>query len=326
MDLYLVTQDNAYFKFIYDYCFEAVTEGGEIRGYKKEDYNLDNINTGKILLYLYKHTGEKKFDEAIRCLYAQLKEQPRTTNGGFWHKGIYPNQVWLDGLYMAMPFYTEAENMYHMEGSYQDITQQILQVKSLMKDEKSGLYYHGYDDSRQEQWADSVTGLSQCFWGRAIGWLAMALIDTLELLPDSESEKGKVASMYKELMDAVLNYQEEESGMWYQVMDQKDRPDNYLETSSTMMFAYSLLKGARLGYLRENHRERGMRAFKGNLEKYLQKDEDGFAIGGMCSVAGLGNTPYRDGSYGYYISERIVSNDHKGLGAAFMAYSEILRV
>ncbi|MFZ5967791.1 MAG: glycoside hydrolase family 88/105 protein [Bacillota bacterium] len=324
-DLYKVTKDENYYEFIYKYMTESIDSDGSIRNYNMEDYNIDNINSGKVLFGLYEKTKDIKYRKAMDALYTQLKSHPRTESGGFWHKKIYPHQIWLDGLYMAQPFYIQYEILVNNRKSYKDTFNQFMNVRKLLRNSEKELYYHGCDESRQEVWASKETGVSACFWGRAMGWYVMALIDVLEKIPkDLLFEYEQLILVFKEAIDGLLKYQDRQTGMWYQVIDQGEREGNYLEASATLMMAYTLLKGARLGFLPRGYKEYGKHAFQGTIEKYLIATGDKFILDGICGVAGLGNTPYRDGSYEYYISEQIIENDPKGVGALMMAYSEML--
>ena len=277
------------------------------------------------LFDLYELTGREKYRKAIDTVYSQLKGQPRTTTGNFWHKMIYPNQIWLDGLYMAQPFYMQYEVTYNNGANCQDSFEQFLHVYDLMKDTRNGLYYHAYDDSRESFWCDPVTGLSDNFWLRALGWYAMALIDTMEVMPGSMAqEKEKLGAIYKELIDAMLPYQDKETGMWYQVVNRGRIKPNYLETSGSAIFAYAIMKSVRLGYLDESYFTFGERAFTGICETYLSEENGELQLGGICLVAGLGNKEMREGTFDYYMREPIVKNEAKGVAPLILAYIEIL--
>jgi unsaturated rhamnogalacturonyl hydrolase len=324
MDMYYATGDKDYYDFVFENIEKWIDKDGKIKNYEISEYNIDNLNSGKVLFPIYKKTKEKKYETAIKELYEQIKTHPRTIEKNFWHKKIYPNQVWLDGLYMALPFYLEYENIFDNKKNYDDIFDQILNVEKHMKDKKTGLYYHGYDESKTERWSDSETGLSQNFWSRAMGWYVMALIDVLEITDDKYEKKEKVKEIFRNTIDALINFQDNKSGMWYQVIDKGENPKNYTETSGTLMIAYSILKGCRLGILEEKYEKSGSKAFQGTVEKYLSEKEGKIFLGGICGVAGLGNDPYRDGSEEYYYSERLITNDAKGTGPFLMAYSEII--
>lgn len=306
-----------------DYFVEA---DGSIRGFKPNDHNLDDINEGRVLFEIYRRTGKEKFRLAADKLTAQLAAQPRTYEGNFWHKAIYPNQVWLDGLYMAQPFRALYEKNFG-QGDYSDIVKQIRTVHERMRDKEKGLYYHGYDASRTAFWADKDTGCSANFWLRSLGWFAVALADLTDILPEGEGRK-ELSTIFAELMQAMTCYADPGTGMYWQVPDQGGREGNYLETSGSAMMAYAMLKGARLGVLDQEYAAKGRKTFDGIMEKYLTFTEEGIDLDGICLVAGLGpeNNRRRDGSYAYYISEPVVKNDAKGVAPFVLAYTEIKRL
>ncbi len=326
MEMYAITKDEKYFAFADAFIDAKVFEDGSIEGYKVEEKNIDNVNAGKTLFELYDLTGKEKYRKAIDLIYSQIKDMPRTEAGNFWHKNIYPNQVWLDGMYMGQPFYMEYETRFNNKKNYEDIYNQFKNVIETMRDPKTGLYYHAYDSSREMFWCDKVTGLSQNFWLRALGWYSMALLDTLDKADKSEE---KICTLLKDafvdLMDAMLKYQDE-SGMWYQVVNFGGMDRNYLETSGSSIMAYALLKGVRLGYLPAEYAQYGKKAFDGVCEKYLTTDEKGdLHLDGICLVAGLGGAAHRPGTYDYYMSEPIVKDDAKGVGPFLLAYTEMRR-
>lgn len=323
LDLYNITHDDEYINFILRYMINFIESDGNIKNYDLDEYNIDNINSGKVLFFIYEITKDEKYKKAIELLYSQLKTHPRTKTGNFWHKKMYPNQIWLDGLYMAMPFYVKYEKHFNNGSNFQDIVNQFLNVRRYLFDEEKKLYYHGYDETRQEKWSDTEKGTSKNFWLRAMGWFLMALIDVLEETIEYEIF-NKIKDIFREAVNGVLIYQDD-TGMWYQVIDKKTLNGNYLETSGSLMVAYAILKGVRLGILPYNYKLFGEKAFKGTINQKLMKIDGKYELEGICEVAGLGGNPYRDGSFSYYISEKIVKNDPKGVGALFMAYSEVMR-
>lgn len=330
LETYRATGEKRYFDFADAFIDHRVKEDGTIAGYSVEEYNIDNVNAGKTLFALYEMNGKEKYRKAIELIYSQVKTQPRTAEGNFWHKNIYPNQVWLDGLYMGQPFYMEYETKFNNKKNYPDIFAQFKNVVKYMRDEKTGLYYHGYDASREMFWCDKETGLSQNFWLRSLGWYSMALLDTLDKCEPGEEyavEYEDLRKTFLQLMDDMLKYQDE-SGMWYQLPALGGKEPNYLETSGSAIMAYSLLKGVRLGFLPEGYRKYGIKAFQGICDKYLKETEDGLNLGGICLVAGLGpaDDPERDGTFEYYMSEPIVENDAKGVGPLLLAYTELRRL
>jgi unsaturated rhamnogalacturonyl hydrolase len=322
--LWLSTGDGRYFSFIQKGMDNFVNADGTIRTYKAEDYNLDNINSGKILLLLYKVTGQDKYRKAAVLLREQLKNHPRTSDGGFWHKKIYPNQMWLDGLYMAEPFYAEYAATFHEQSAFDDIAKQFILMESHARDPKTGLLYHGWDESKQQRWADPATGHSPNFWDRAMGWYAMALVDTLDYFPRTHPQRAELIAILNRLAKAVAKYQDSKTGLWYQVVDKGSEKGNYLEASGSSMFVYALAKGVRDGYLPVSYLSVAKRGYNGLTSEFVKTDANGQTnLDGTVSVAGLGGNPYRDGSYQYYISEKVVRNDPKGMGAFLMASNEM---
>ena len=321
-----ITGDSRYFDFAERFIDSFVQEDGSIRTYKEEGHSLDDINEGRVLFSLYEKTGKEKYQKAARYLRQRLDEQPRTLEGNFWHKQIYPNQVWLDGIYMAQPFAALYER-YLGNGDYSDIVGQIENVRVHMRDEKTGLYYHGYDASREAFWCDKVTGRSQNFWLRAIGWFSVALSDLMEILPEGEG-KNRLKDIFTGLMGDVSRFADPETGMYWQVVDQAGREGNYLESSGSSMIAYAMLKGARLHVLPESFAALGRKTFDGIVNTCLNFDDGQINLDHICLVAGLGpeNNRRRDGTYAYYISEPVVQNDAKGVAPFILCYTEVKRL
>lgn len=326
LSLYELTGKEKYLTFADDFMSGFVKEDGSIRTYEVEEYNIDNVNPAKNLFKLYDYTEKEKYRKAMDTVYRQIKEMPRTESGNFWHKKIYPNQVWLDGLYMAQPFYMEYETRYNKMKYCGDSFRQFQNVEKYMKDEVTGLYYHGYDESRQMYWADKTSGCSQNFWLRALGWFSLALVDTALAIDESQYfEYRYLQRMLKDLIDSILKYQDE-SGMFYQVIDKAKAEGNYLETSGTALISYAILKAVRCGLLPKRYYAFGEKAFYGIAEKYLQINQKGeISLGGICLVAGLGGKERRDGSLEYYFSEPVVKNEAKGVAPFLMAFTEVLR-
>ena len=330
LEIYQTTGEEKYYEFANAFIDHRVREDGSISGYSVDEYNLDNVNAGKTLFALYDINGKEKFRRAIDLIYSQVQTQPRTAEGNFWHKKIYPNQVWLDGMYMAQPFYMEYETRFNGKKNYEDIFGQFHNVIEHMRDPKTGLYYHGYDASRTVFWCDKETGLSQNFWLRALGWYSMALLDTLdkcEVCRECEEEYEYLKQAFVDLTDSMLKLQNE-SGLWYQLPALGGKEPNYLETSGSAIMAYSLLKGLRLGFLPEDYRVYGLKAFRGICNAYLKEKNGQLSLGGICLVAGLGpaDNPRRDGSFAYYMSEPVVEDDAKGVGPLLLAYTEMRRL
>ena len=329
LETYNTTGEKKYLDFADAFIDHRVMEDGTIAGYKPEDYNIDNVNAGKTLFLLYDLTGKEKYRKAIDVIYGQLLGQPRTEEGNFWHKKIYPNQVWLDGLYMGQPFYMEYETKFDGRKHYDDIFRQFANVVKYMRDEKTGLYYHGYDASKSIFWCDKETGLSKNFWLRAIGWYSMALLDTLSKTEPAgyEKEYEYLKKVFCEVIDSLLKFQDE-SGMWYQLPALGEGDGNYLETSGSAILAFSILRGVRLGFLPESYRQYGVKAFEGIQNRYMKTTDGKLHLGGICLVAGLGpaDNTRRDGSFAYYMSEPVVEDDAKGVAPFLLAYTELRRL
>jgi len=324
LELYHITKEKKYLDFADNFIDYFVREDGSIDSYDPKEYNIDNVNAGKTLFDLYKLTNKEKYRKAIDTVYSQLKEQPRINAGNFWHKKIYPNQVWLDGLYMGQPFYMQYEVEYNNCKNCMDSYNQFINVYKTMRDSKTGLYYHGYDESKEMFWCDKQTGLSKNFWLRALGWYAMALIDTIDVMPENmKEEKQKLKDIYKDFVDSLIKFQDE-SGMWYQVVDKGNLEGNYLETSGSAILSYAFMKSVRMGILDKSYYNYGKKAFDGICSKYLSEENGELQLGGICLVAGLGGKDKRDGSYQYYISEPVVKNEAKGVAPLILAYVETL--
>lgn len=322
-----ITGEKKYFDFAENFIDYYVFDDGTIRGYSKEKFNLDDVNEGKVLFELYEKTHKEKYKKAISLLESQLEEQPRTATGNFWHKQIYPNQIWLDGLYMGQVF-SALYKKYFGNKDYSDVVNQYKSVRKLMFDENKKLYYHGCDCSKKAFWADKETGCSKNFWLRSIGWFCISLIDIIEFI-DDENAKSELVKIFAEEIDGISQYADKETSMYYQVVDKGGEEGNYLETSGSSMIAYSMMKGARLGVIDGKYAEQGRKTFDGICKKYLSISENGdLNLGGICLVAGLGpeDNPRRDGSYEYYISEPVVENDAKGVAPFVLCYTEVKRM
>lgn len=321
-----ITGEKKYSDFAENFIDWYVHDDGTIVGYNVENYNLDDINEGRVLFDLYKMTGKEKYKKAIELIKTQIDKQPRTNTGNFWHKLIYPNQIWLDGLYMAQVFYTRYQK--ENDKDYSDIVNQFKNVRALMFNEEKKLYYHGCDTSKQMFWADKGTGHSKSYWLRSIGWFCISLIDNIEYI-DNESDRAELVKIFVEAIEGIAQYADPETGMFYQVVDCGGKEGNYLETSGSSMVAYAMMKGARLGVLDKKFADLGKRTFDGICSKYLSISDSGeLNLGGICLVAGLGpdTKPHRNGTYEYYISEPVVENDAKGVAPFILAYTEIKRM
>lgn len=318
--------EKKYFEFVRKNLDRYIDTVGSIRTYSRTDYNLDNVAPGRALLAVHEVTRLPQYRAAADTLRRQLKEQPRTNEGGFWHKKIYPSQMWLDGLFMAEPFYARYAAMTGEDSAFNDIVNQFLLIAKHTHDSRTGLYYHGWDESREQRWAHPETGCSPIFWGRSIGWFAMALVDVLDILPTDHPRRNELVTILKGLAESLVKYQDATTGMWYQVIDQGEREGNWLESSASAMFAYSFARGANNGYLDGKFRTVAERAFTGLVRSCVALDAQGFVdLHNTCAGAGLGGTPYRDGSFEYYIGVPKRTNDMKGVGPLLLAAIELER-
>jgi unsaturated rhamnogalacturonyl hydrolase len=320
------TADARYYDYILKDINRYVGADGTIRTYHVDEYNLDNMPGGRVLLMLAQQTeaNRGRYRKAADLLRDQLAKQPRTKEKGFWHKQRYPYQMWLDGLFMAAPFYAEYSTLYNQGKDLDDVADQFALIEKHLVDSKTGLLYHGYDESRAQKWANPKTGQSPNFWGRSIGWYAMALVDVLDYFPASHPRRAALIGYLQRLMPAVVRYQDKNTGCWYQIVDQGSRKGNYPEASASCMFVYALAKGVRMGYLPEAMQAPAKRGYDGILKTFVEPVPGGnLALNGTVSVGGLGGTPYRDGSYDYYLSEPIRKNDLKGVGPFIMASVEM---
>lgn len=308
------TGDARYYRYIYDTMAWFVDESGEIRYYFPEERNLDYINNGKALLYLYEKTGEARWRRAADKLRAQLKTQPRTLEGGFWHKAIYPHQMWLDGLYMAQPYYARYAEMFG-EDAFDDIALQFELSYKNTYDAASGLCRHAWDSRRAQFWAEEDTGRAPHCWGRALGWYMAAMVDTLPHFPVNHAGRALIIEILQSLSQALANARDSVTGVWYQIPDQISRPGNYPEASASCLITYALFKGARLGYIDTKFAEIARDAYRGIVTQFVEVMKGEPILTKICQVAGLGGDGARDGSYAYYMSEPIVCDDLKGVGA-----------
>lgn len=319
-----ITGDPKYYKYIKTNMDLFIQPDGSIETYKLEDYNVDQINQGKALFMLHEQTGEDRYYKAIELLVTQMKGHPRTSEGGLWHKKIYPYQMWLDGVYMTSPFLARYARTYDAPEWYDDVAHEILLMEKHTRDPLTGLMVHAWDEAREQRWACQETGRSPHIWGRAMGWYMMAVVDVLDELPIDHPKRGLLIGIFYRLAQAIGQVQDQATGLWYQVMDLGHREGNYLEASGSSMLVYALAKGVRKGYLGGGSLKAAQRGFEGLLKHCVEQDEDGsLHLNHICSVAGLGGTPYRDGSYEYYLSEPVRRDDPKGFAPFVMACLEI---
>lgn len=317
------THDRKYLDYVIQWADTIINDNGEIHLYKVETYNIDYINSGKVLFDVYRETGNEKYKLAMDRLVNQMKLHPRTLEGAFWHKLIYPHQIWLDGLYMGSPFLAEYAVTFNQPELIEDVINQFLVCAKHTYDEKTGLYYHAWDESKKQQWANKETGQSPNFWGRSIGWWFMALVDVLDFIPADHPQRPELIGMIRGLAESLPAYQDK-TGLWYQVLDKGDKPGNYLEASVSSMFMYSYAKAVNKGYIDQKYRRIAEKAYDGLKKELIVKNEDGtLTLTQCCSVGGLGGHPYRDGSFEYYISEKIRDNDSKATGPFIMGCLEL---
>jgi unsaturated rhamnogalacturonyl hydrolase len=315
MAAWKVNGNEAYYNYAKTYADKFIGADGVISEYKLEDYNIDAVNSGKFLFDLYDKTKDERYLKAINQLRDQLKTHPRTSEGGFWHKKRYPSQMWLDGLYMGAH--------YNQTELFDDVVKQFVLVQKYTYNPAVGLNYHGWDESKQQKWADPKTGCSPNFWGRAEGWYAMALVDVLDFLPQNHSGRIKILDILNQVAAGIKKYQDPKTGLWYQVLDQGNREGNYLEATASSMFTYALLKATRKGYISKDYQSVAIKAYEGILKNLIKDNGDGtISLTKCCAVAGLGGNPYRDGTYDYYIKETVRDNDPKGVGPFIMASLE----
>ena len=325
-ELYKKNPDPRYTAYIKSYVDNFLQGDGSIKTYELDKYNIDMVVAGRLLFNIYANTKEEKYLKAMQLLRKQLEEHPRTQSGGFWHKKIYPNQMWLDGLYMGEPFYAQYTVTFENGKNLDDVAKQFEQIQLHATDSKTGLLYHAWDESKQMPWANKETGKSPNFWSRALGWYAMALVDALDYFPKDHPKQKEIVGYLNNVAASLAKFQDQKSGLWYQVTDKAGEKGNYLEASGSSMFAYAFAKGVNKGYLPEKYKKLANKAFDGLTTQLIKVDADGgITLTQACQVAGLGGTPYRDGSYEYYINERKKDNDPKATGPFILAALELNR-
>ncbi|SHE44500.1 glycoside hydrolase family 88/105 protein [Dysgonomonas macrotermitis] len=323
LDVWKKTGDRKYLDYVIAWADTVINNEGEIHLYKVETYNLDYIRPGTVLFDVWKQTGNDKYKLAMDRLVNQLKNHPRTLEGAFWHKLIYQHQIWLDGLYMASPFLAEYAVTFNKPELIDDVVNQFIICAKHTYDAKTGLYYHAWDESKRQRWANKETGQSPNFWGRSIGWWFMALVDVLDYIPANHPQRPELLKMVQGLAETLPKYQDK-TGLWYQVLDMPDRQGNYLEASVSSMFTYSFAKAVNKGYIDAKYRSVAEKAYDGLMKVLVVKNADGtLTLTKCCAVGGLGGNPYRDGSFEYYIGERIRDNDSKATGPFIMGCLEL---
>ena len=328
------TGDGRLFKYVKDAVDASVDKSGTIHMYGDKPFpvdahSMDDVEMGRADLVVYRVTQDPRYYIAAKFLHDQMKQQPKNASGGYWHKQIYPDQMWLDGAYMSEPFMAGYARTFGNDKELEEVATQLLLMNTKMRDRKTGLLYHGWDESKKMGWADKKTGLSPELWARAMGWYAMALMDVLERMPDSDPQRAAMEEVARRMMNAVVKVQDPASGLWWQVMDrgpkagaEKSSAGNYLEASASCMFVYALAKGVRLGVLPASYGTNAARGWAG-VQSHFVKPDGTFT--GTVKVAGLGGTPYRSGTYEYYVGEAVGDNDSKGVGAYLLADSEMIQ-
>lgn len=323
--LWMNTGDVKYYNAILQKMDYFVKDDGSIKGYEKEEYNIDHVNNGKLVLLLYRITGKEKYKKAADLLRSQLATHPRTKEGGFWHKKVYTNQMWLDGLYMGEPFYAEYAMLFHEDTAFNDIANQFIWMEKHARDPKTGLLYHAWDESKQQKWANKITGTSPLFWARAMGWYADALVDVLDYFPATHPKRKALIDILNRLVNAVEKQQDKTTGLWYDIMNYNGpgKEKNYFEASASSQFVYAIAKGVRKGYLPAAKMAIAKKGYDGLVKQFIKEENGQTNLHGTVKVSGLGGKPYRDGSFTYYMSEPVIVNDPKGMGAFLLASNEI---
>ena len=293
------------------------------RPYPEAEHTLDDIELGRTVLLVFRETKDPRYATAAKFLRKQLAGQPRTPSGGFWHKGIYPNQIWLDGAYMAGPFLAEYGALFNQPADFDEAARELLLMDAHMRDPATGLLRHGWDESKKMPWADPATGLGPEAWARADGWYAMALVDILDWIPATHPQRAALIAVLNRTISAILKVQDKLTGLWWQVMDKGGATGNYLEASASCMFVDALAKGVRLGYLPKADAAAARKGWAGIQAKFIKQTPDGPVLTGTVKVGGLGGKPYRSGTYDYYIGEKVQDDDPKGIGSYLKAGSEI---
>ncbi len=323
LDVYDRYGDERIYNYALAYADTMIHDDGSIVKYKRSDFSLDRINSGKFIFRIYDQTKNEKYRKALDLMRSQLDDHPRNEDGGFWHKKIYPNQVWLDGIYMGAPFYAEYAYRNSRVNDYADVINQFLMAARHTYDPQTDLFKHACDVSRKERWSNPETGQSLHSWGRAMGWYAMAFVDALDFIPKHEAKRDSMLMVFNQLCGMIKRTQEPKSGLWYQVLDKSGAPGNYLESSCSVMFVYALFKGVRMGYIDKSYLDVAIKGYNSILKEFIEVDKDGLVtITKACAVAGLGGKVYRSGDYDYYINEMIRPNDAKAVGPFIMASLE----
>jgi len=320
----LGTTDAKYSEYAKAYIDYFVQSDGTINGYKLTDFNIDRVRPGLNMLELYKRTGDEKYKTAIETLVRQIEKQPRSKSGGFWHKNIYPWQMWLDGIYMGSPFLARYAHDFNQPKWFDEVAFQIQEIYRETLDANTGLLYHAWDESREQRWCNPETGQSKHFWSRAEGWYLMAIVDVLDYLPENHKDRAAIIEILNNVCSALLKVQDEKTGLWYQVLDMGGKEGNYLEASGSAMFIYTFAKGAKKGYLDKKYLGIANNSFDSMIKVMVKTGDDGLPVlTNTCGACGLGGNPYREADYNYYVTEKQVDNDQKGVAPFILAAIEL---
>ncbi|HOO84733.1 MAG TPA: glycoside hydrolase family 88 protein [Prolixibacteraceae bacterium] len=318
--------DQKYSDYMESYFNYFIGNDGSIKNYKIEEYNIDRINPAKSLFTLYKRTGQEKYHKAIAQFVEQMENHPKTLSGGFWHKKIYPYQMWLDGIYMGSPFLAQYAKEFNQTQWFDVVAHQVLLVYEKTLDSNTGLLYHAWDESREQRWSNPETGQSPHFWSRAIGWYVMAIVDILDFLPEDHQSREKIIKILNDEIDALLKVADPATGLWYQVLDHGGREGNYIEASGSCMYTYAMAKAANKAYIDAKYKTIANQKFDAIIKHLVTTDKNGnLVLNNVCGGCGLGGNPYRDGSYNYYITEKVIANDSKGIAPFILAALELNR-
>lgn len=318
--------DPKYSEYMKTFIDMLVDDKGYIERYEMEKYNIDLIRPATNIFTLANRTGEEKYKLAIPQFITQMENHPKTHAGGYWHKKRYPWQMWLDGIYMGSPFLAQYAKEYNKPEWFDIVGEQITLIYDKTLDPKTGLLYHAWDESREQKWSNPETGQSPHFWSRAMGWYAMALVDVLDYFPEDHPQRTEIIEILRNTCDALIKVRDPESGIWFQVLDKAGKEGNYLEGSGSAMYIYAMAKGAKKGYLNKNYLELANLAFDDLVKTLIITDDDGLpSMTNICGACGLGGNPYRDGTYEYYTSEKVIKNDSKGVGPFILAAIELNR-
>jgi unsaturated rhamnogalacturonyl hydrolase len=323
LELWHHTGDKLYYDYAKIYADSLINSEGRIK-MNYLSFNIDNVNAGKILFDIYAQSNDRRYKVAMDTLTKQMSEQPRTSEGGFWHKKTYVNQMWLDGIFMASPYLAQYGATFGDTKQFAEVVKQITLIAKHTYDAKTGLFLHGWDETRSQIWADPQTGCSPNLWSRSIGWYAAAIVDVLDFLPKDAEGRDELLALVDTLAKGLVKYQDAETGVWWQVTNQGGRQGNYLESSASALFVYFLSKAINNGYIAaKEYKPAVKRGFNGMIKQFIREEKDGsYSITNCCAVAGLGGKTNRDGSFAYYIGEPVIDNDPKSVGSFILATIE----